>query len=138
VHVFIFQGSSMRPLAIIMLSAFPLVATLALSIMPAYAQQQGPTCQSMIKDARQAFETGTTVRDGGKGPSSQADEEPQAITADQRREVQELITEAESHAGSGNEAMCGNAMRRVQSVLYVMNQPGTTAGGDASGSAARQ
>ncbi len=128
----------MRPLAAIMLRAFPLVATLALFIMPAYAQQQGPTCQSMIKDARQALETGATVRDGGKGPSSQDAEEPQAITADQRREVQELILEAESRAVSGNEAMCGNAMRQVQNVLYVMNQPETTAGGDASGNAARQ
>jgi hypothetical protein len=115
-----------------------LVSTLAFSILPSYAQQQAPTCQSMIKDARQALEAGATVRDGGKGPSSQADEEPQAITADQRREVEHLIAEAEGYASSGDEAMYGNAMRRVQSVLYVMNQPGTTAGEDTSGSAARQ
>lgn len=114
------------------LGAVALIAGLAVSAVPAQARQQGPTCRSMIDDARQVLASGTAVRDGGKGPSSQTAEEPEPVTADQRRDVQELIAEAEGHAGRGEEGLCASAMQRAQSVLFVMEQPGGTAGGDAA------
>ena len=48
----------------------------------------------MIKDAHQAYEAGATVYDGGRNPGSHADEELQAVTADYRREVQDLFAKA--------------------------------------------
>ncbi|WP_207485253.1 hypothetical protein [Arenibaculum pallidiluteum] len=106
------------------------LALATLTLTPGLAiAEQGADCRSQIRSVRQTLEAGQPMRDGGKGPSSQAHEEPQALSPDQRQDVLRLVEEAETYARNGNEGRCTTAVQSAETMLSSTANSGVDAEG---------